>query len=790
VLTIGFVANALVTLSYLSIAGHVVDSVLIRERRWSDNPLALATAMIFFTCAIGHGIHAAHYVLSAHGGHVADALTTNPVAVAWDVLTACVGIWYWSLRGLFPALRSQASMYQDPQARENAELAAALDALPQIILLLDVSAAGLVVRRANAAAVSVVNEGDGASLADVWTTDTDLGLGSQLLEVARTGQPLRIEVPFKGQCYDVTCVTWQDGLMVSALDISERVAAQRERLVAEGRLEEILALLPVGVALVSIDLTIISANIELSKLLGREQDDLLGRAVGEFVHPEDAAEGRAQLSRLVAGQGDTVELELRLLRADGHDLWVRRKARLLFEEQGAPQHILFTYVDVTARRLYESQLEHQANHDALTSLLNRRGFQYELERHANDTAILGARGGMVMLDLDNFKVVNDTLGHAAGDQLILSVSKVLAGVVRETDVVARLGGDEFAVLAPDGDAKVIGDLAERVVAAVRTRATTFSLLRDFRVTVSAGVAMFGEGLSAPDVLALADMALYDAKDGGRDQVAVATNENHCQTRTASNMLWLARVRKAVAEGSFVVFEQPIVDLLTDEVTHRELLVRLQLPDGTLALPASWLSIAESYDVITDVDAFMLRRAVDVLVADPKGPAVCVNISGRSMSDPRMLQVLTDALTEHPEVADRLVVEITETAAIAHVAGAIAFANTIRDLGARVAIDDFGAGFGSFFYVKHLPFDLLKIDGEFVANCMSNSLDRHIVQAISMLARALGREVVAEFVGDEPTKDYLRRIGVRYAQGYLTGRPEALRLPGQPLKRPVPEELAV
>jgi diguanylate cyclase (GGDEF)-like protein len=473
----------------------------------------------------------------------------------------------------------------------------------------------------------------------------------------------------------------------------------------------------------------------------------------QLVEPGDREAFRRALdAALHEGHSFALELRMRGVEKVPHTFVIRADTTV---RDGAVVGFQGTIQDVTDRKRMEAQLEYQADHDPLTGLYNRRRFGDELERALRVARRYRRGGAVLMVDIDNFKMVNDTSGHAVGDRVLKGVAAAITTRTREADVFARLGGDEFAIVLPEGSVEDAKVLAEEI----RDRAR----LVEGAPKVSIGLAPFDgrETVIADDVLAAADMALYEAKELGRDRVAVYSG------KAAGAMRWVEKIRTALHEDQFVLYAQPMVELKTGNVSHRELLIRMIGDDGELIPPSAFLPTAERVGLITEIDRWVTRNGLRLA---RQGERLSINLAAPSIGDPRILAMIRTAILEGLDPGS-LIFEITETAAMSNMRTAKAFVTQLVDLGCDVALDDFGTGFGSFTYLKHLPTSYLKIDMEFVSHMDQNATDREIVKSITEVAHSLGKRTVAEGVEDAKTLAILREYGVDCAQGKFIGRPE-------------------
>jgi diguanylate cyclase (GGDEF)-like protein len=421
----------------------------------------------------------------------------------------------------------------------------------------------------------------------------------------------------------------------------------------------------------------------------------------------------------------------------------------------------------------EAELRYLADHDSLTGLLNRRSFRGKLDRHVSFSARYGGRGAVMVIDIDGLKAVNDRLGHQAGDSLLRHVATILRERVRGTDFVARLSGDEFAVLMPQTDTEGALQLGEDL----RHEVAEGLLLRSElgEATISVGITMFGgqEAAGAEAVLVAADEAMYRAKAQGRNRIAIFQEAEERSRALRRNQTTSARIREALTNDRLTLATQPIRSLASGGVERYELLLRMIGENGQLLPAASFIEVAERSGMIQELDRWVFNRALGILgererAGDPV--SLHVNISGASLTDLSVLEFIERRLDEGEADPRRCTFEITQTARVDDYDTAAGFADRLTELGCEVAIDDYGAGFGPFNYLKRFPFDVIKIDGAFVSEMPRNDADQLTVKAIVQIARGLGKRTIAEFVQDDQTATMLREYGVDMAQGFHLGRP--------------------
>jgi diguanylate cyclase (GGDEF)-like protein len=422
-------------------------------------------------------------------------------------------------------------------------------------------------------------------------------------------------------------------------------------------------------------------------------------------------------------------------------------------------------------------LEYLATHDSLTTLPNRRHVKDEVDRLVSGCVVAERPCAVVVLDLDGFKYINDSRGHAVGDDVLTHVADLFRAQLRPVDFIGRVGGDEFVAVLLDIEADEAQLVIFRLLEALRCEAILVTHGRAVRVTASAGIAFLDPAVPqcSADLLVEADVAMYQAKDSGRDRLALYSAGDVRQADLRGRHTSVERIQEALEQDRFVLHAQPILDLSTGRVDRYEVLLRMIGADGTIVMPGDFLPTAERSGLIGQIDQWVITEVCRMLGEQQRagsGVHLSVNLSGTSMGEPTVLALIERELGRLPRRGG-LTIEVTETAAIVDIDRARAFAEHLESLGCEFALDDFGAGYGSFYYLKHLPFDYLKIDGGFIRDLVVDRADQVVVRSLVQIARELGKHTVAEFVEDKATLDKLRELGVDYAQGYHIGRPGPL-----------------
>lgn len=706
-------ANAVVALSYLAIFFAIIVP-LAKAGQLRHNRLGVATAAIFFSCSVGHGLHAIHPLLPFlgldSGEHLAAREELSWHDAGWDVVTAGVGLYYWTLR------RAYASMLAGPVIFE--------DLIEQQRL-------------------------------------AELEAEAELNALRRRGE--------------------------AELERSEK----RFRLAFDHA--------PIGIALISLEPQtagqLIRGNPAFNTLLGRTPAELESADILHFTVPEDRPAAQRRLAQMVGGEVASYSDSRRFLHADGHVVWTSMTSAVVADNGGAPLYLVAQFEDITGRRKAEQLLTRQAMHDGLTGLPNRVLLMDRIAQALARSHRRSTRLAVFFVDVDGFKAVNDTLGHAAGDLLLIEVGRRLAGLGRDDDTVARLAGDEFVVLFEDiPDQGAAKDIARRLLAGLER---PYEVGRDiFRTTASIGIALSEPGSTADELLQNADIAMYRAKETGRGRYYVydkklrASRDHRLRTEK--------ELRFGIEHGQLQLLFQPIIELATGTTASVEALVRWDHPDRGLLEPADFLDVAETTGLIIPLGRWVIpeacRQVAEWQRNDPAAAPeqLSVNLSAVELSDPGIVDVVARALHEAGLPAASLCVEITESALLDGNSANVATVRQFRAMGIRIALDDFGTGYSSLTNLKRFPVDIVKIDRSFVSGLGTDAEDTAIVSAVVGLARALGLATTAEGVESHAQRDHLRRLGCNHIQGHLYSPPAAIAdltgLPARPAELDAAEPL--
>lgn len=559
-------------------------------------------------------------------------------------------------------------------------------------------------------------------------------------------------------------------------DISDRKAAEKKLRDAESRYRHLVETAHDLVWSMDLHARWTYLNKAAKFIYGHDPSEMVARPVRDFQLDEYSEQDFAAFKEILKGK-ELVQYETAHVDKNGnvHDLSFNAKA--FRDADGRVIGITGTARDITEQKAFERQLAYQAQHDALTGLANRRQFHEELERVVARVGRSAASCALLYIDLDQFKYINDTLGHAAGDRLLIEFARLLKAHLRESDLLARFGGDEFTVLLYNLDAEA----ALRVAENLRSKMDNHRFLEQghvYNIGCSIGVAMIDSSVQTVDeCMAHADLACHLAKTQGRNCVYVYRPEDTSKTGMEADIGWAARVKDTLERDRMELMLQPIVSLADCTVRDYEVLARMLCDDGQVILPGGFMPAAERFGLSVSIDRWMVDRAITELAdLHERGEAVrfAINLSPRALEDQSLLSLIQRRLDETQVSPLALTFEITETAAIGNLSAAIEFISALKAIGCQFALDDFGSGFSSFTYLKHLPVDKIKIDGSFVQNMATSSVDQAMVQSMVQVAHALNKLVVAEFVENQETVELLRGFGVDYAQGYHLGKPVTLQ----------------
>jgi diguanylate cyclase (GGDEF)-like protein/PAS domain S-box-containing protein len=536
---------------------------------------------------------------------------------------------------------------------------------------------------------------------------------------------------------------------------------------------------------------LISANPAMVKLFGYSSEADLIEGFAGHAHVLDSARDKEWFD-LLRREKEVVNYRKSVVTREGRTLELLDTTRLVHDSTGKPVGYQGSLTDFTEVHQLNERLAYETNHDSLTSLPNRRAFEYQLQQAIDESSANGCVHALCYLDLDQFKVVNDTFGHAAGDQLLRHLSDTLASRLSSYDTLARVGGDEFALLLRNRAIEDSAVIANELLEAIRAFRLRWGD-RHIDVGASIGVVPVDENTaSLSDLLCAADTACSAAKEKGRNRVHVQEPDDKTVNRRISEMRLVVEAKHALQEDRMRLYHQPIraLPLSAEDQIRFEILIRMLGWDGQIISPGLFLPAIEKYNLSKTVDCWVVERFLAWMADTPKAVAKLaygsINVSGMSLGDPDFLTQICARLDAHEISGDRICFEITETAAIQNLTAAQNFIATLKTRGCRFALDDFGSGTSSFGYLKNLPVDIVKIDGMFVRTLRQNQTDRVIVKSINDVAHSMGLATTAEFVEDADTLTIVTELGVDFAQGFAVGMPKPLPVrdvPGVAAKQP-------
>ncbi len=565
---------------------------------------------------------------------------------------------------------------------------------------------------------------------------------------------------------------------VAALEEAEKLQrsylAQAEN--EHARLAALLSAMNLGILFVGADNRVIYYNPaflriwvipESANLIGKPTTEVLSCSANVLARPDHFSRHLLEVTQ-THEISDSFEIQM----ADGRA--VTQLTYPVHDKEGRLIGRLWIYEDITRERQTAEQLIYLAERDFLTGLYNRHRFQEELGKMTADSDRRGSPGALLFFDLDEFKYVNDTFGHSAGDAMLIRVAGEVGALTRRNETFSRLGGDEFAILLPETGEREACALAERVVRAVAQIPFHFEG-KNLRLTTSLGVALYPEHAeNTEDLVAHADIAMYQSKDAGKNTWRVYRPDLDMSRAMVTRLSWNERIGHALENGLLRLHFQGVCRARDGGLSHLEALVRMVDAEnpGQIIMPGHFIPFAEKSGKIQEIDRWVIRTSIELLASSPDIPPIAVNISGRSFDDPTLPRHIAEQLAHYQVQPRRLLVELTETAAVSDLHDAQRFIEALRQTGCTVCLDDFGTGFSSFAYLKHLDADILKIDGLFIRNLSNDHDNQLFVKAIVDVARGMRKTTVAEFVEDGETLEMLKRFGVDLVQGYHLDRPRA------------------
>ena len=565
------------------------------------------------------------------------------------------------------------------------------------------------------------------------------------------------------------------GVSAVARDITELKHAQNALVKSEQRLQALYDDTPSMFFTLGKDRKIKSVNAFGAEELGYQITDLIGKPIYDLFYQDDLQQLTSVIDHCFSALGGIQHWELRKKHKNGTTIWVKETARLVKDQSGNDQ-LFIVSEDISERHKLSQKLSYQASHDALTGLINRHEFERKTQQLLDTVSEDDAHHVMCYLDLDQFKIVNDSCGHLAGDTLLKNLSSLLSLKIRKGDTLARLGGDEFGILMTHCSIEQAKAIAE----SIRQVIQDFNFIwqeKNYSIGASMGLVSIDKYTdSITAVMSTVDAACYAAKDAGRNRVIVYSETDQEVNQRRGDMGWVRRIQQAIEHNKFCLYCQRIIEVDPQQNTKPsyELLLRLREDDGTIIPPNAFLPAAERYHLATKIDQWVVKNAFDWLAS--LGSMVddfrycTINLSGNSLDDVDFLNFVTFQAEQSHIPFNKICFEITETAAISNLAGAIKFIKELAKRGCSFALDDFGSGVSSFGYLKNLAVDFIKIDGSFVKDIATDPIDYAMVKSINDIAQVMGKKTIAEYVEDDDILAALHDIGVDYAQGYGIGRP--------------------
>jgi diguanylate cyclase (GGDEF)-like protein/PAS domain S-box-containing protein len=583
--------------------------------------------------------------------------------------------------------------------------------------------------------------------------------------------------------HSISPIEWDrlPATLISTVDITQQYLAQQALEFSEQRFRDFANSASDWCWELDANLRVSYMSDTFTRLTGYLASEIVGATIKELFNQlsNETIKTVEELDRWYAHSRDMkshkpfTNLEYQFVKEDGSPFVLTVSGRPLFNEDGVFAGYRGVSRDITVQKFLSEKLEYQASHDELTGLINRRRFESELNKILDDVHINNTEHVLLYLDLDRFKIVNDTCGHIAGDELLQQLAKLIKSVFDENDILGRLGGDEFAVVMRNcslGEAMLAADKLHKKFDEFR-----FSWDgRNFALGVSIGVAKVSKASeSVTQILQNADSACYMAKDNGKNNSHIFSENDEDISRRQGEMHWAVRITETIEKNDFTLFAQAIHPLTSTDNVFYELLIRMR-EDNHLILPGVFLPAAERFGLSYNIDKWVLKNALAWIRENRQilysVKSVFINLSAKTIGQKNFLDFAIKMLDEYQVPPEKICFEITETSAIANLAEAVDFIQELKGVGCEFAIDDFGSGVSSFSYLKNLPVDYLKIDGMFIRDMLSNEVNLALVKSINEVCHVMGKKTIAEFVESDATLALLSNIGVDYAQGYAIGHP--------------------
>ena len=514
-------------------------------------------------------------------------------------------------------------------------------------------------------------------------------------------------------------------------------------------------------------------NNAWSTITGFSVSKSIGQTFASFMHDCDLEQKQVVnkcLKSLLNQQSMTESIEVKVRRSDSTFFWAKINLAVHLGDDKKVAGISGTIDDIEERKFAEEKLRYLALHDGLTGLFNRHHFDEELKNIAQTDATEGNTHALLYIDLDHFKVINDSHGHSKGDLVLKEIANLLKERIRDKDTLCRIGGDEFAILLVDLSIKKAEEIASAICADI---ADTAFQIEDhtYRVSSSIGIAQIcRSGGSKEILLQQADIAMLSAKKRGRNRAYLFNDSDEDVETFKYSFEWSKKLQKALAEDSIVLHFQPIINVSTREVVGHEALVRL-IVDENIIYPDRFIPFLEQAEQMSILDRHVIGKAFFHLHEYPQLGHLAINLSAQAFTDDRLIEFIQSKLDKYQIDPSRIVFELTESASLSNITGTKRIVTRLNDIGCNFSIDDFGTGFSTFSYLKEIPAESVKIDGSFVKDMIDDQIDHALVKAIHEIAKELGKTTVAEFVENEEILNELDKLGVNFAQGYHIGRPE-------------------